>query len=307
MRAALRTCLIAAVAALALFGPVPARAADPLAELVSYRAADNVPLNGLLWTAPRPTKSIAILVPGFYGSMIGGHDYVPMARELGLQGYSFMTINMRTASDFTDPRIEDAIPDIAAAVGFAKARGYEQVVIMGTSLGGPRSMLYMAEARDPAVVAYVLIAAIMSPYEEGQYRLTPEGRERDEAVLRQARQLVAAGKPMEVVTYENWFAGRPVRMTARGYLNAWGSRDDTGISTPLRGPKITVPTAVFHGTKDEISLPPNAEAIYASLTHAPKRELIWVEGATHYLQPGWIAEEYAKRISTWIGANAPAR
>jgi fermentation-respiration switch protein FrsA (DUF1100 family) len=63
----------------------------------------------------------------------------------------------------------------------------------------------------------------------------------------------------------------------------------------------------IHGTADEIALKPNAESIYDSLTAAPKRDLIWIEGAKHYLTPGWIAETYAKRITEWVGADMPAR
>jgi fermentation-respiration switch protein FrsA (DUF1100 family) len=62
---------------------------------------------------------------------------------------------------------------------------------------------------------------------------------------------------------------------------------------------------VIHGTKDEIALPPNATAIYDSLTAAPKREIVWVEGASHYLTPGPIAENYAKAVVDWVTRAVP--
>jgi hypothetical protein len=38
---------------------------------------------------------------------------------------------------------------------------------------------------------------------------------------------------------------------------------------------------------------------------APKRDLIWVGGAKHYLTPGWIAESYGSKIAQWVLANMP--
>jgi alpha-beta hydrolase superfamily lysophospholipase len=287
--------------------PGAPEAADgaPLADFVSYQAADRTPLNALLWEPRTPTKYAVLLVPGFYGNFVGGHDYTPIASQLTAKGYAFMTINLRTFSDFTDPTLQDAIPDTAAAVAELKRRGYTDIALFGTSLGGPRSMLYLTASQEPAIKVYGLIAAIMSPYEEAQYRMNAADRKRLEDVLVDCRARVASGHGDDAITFVRWFNTRSVRMTARGFLNVFGSPQDTDISTPKRGGLVRVPTVVFHGTKDEISLPPNAEAIYASLTNAKSRELVWVDGATHYLQPGWIAERYASLVSAWVAKNMP--
>ncbi len=54
-------------------------------------------------------------------------------------------------------------------------------------------------------------------------------------------------------------------------------------------------------------MPANGQAIYDSLVAAPKRDLIWVPGATHYLQPGWIAETYGRIMAEWIAENMPLK
>lgn len=281
--------------------------AAPLAEYLRYQAEDRVSLNALLWSPPQPTKSAVILVPGFYGSFSGGgHDYTPMAERLNAKGFAFMAANMRTANDFTDPKLEDAVKDVGAAVAELKRRGFTDIALFGTSLGGPRSMLYLTAKSDPAIKVYGLIASIMSPYEEAQYRMNAADRQRLDDFLVQTRDLVKNGQGHQVVTFERWFNFRSVRMTARGFLNVFGSPTDTDISTPRRGPLVTLPTVVFHGTKDEISLPPNAQAIYDSLSAASSRELVWVEGATHYLEPGWIADRYAQLVSEWVARRMPA-
>ena len=94
--------------------------------------------------------------------------------------------------------------------------------------------------------------------------------------------------------------------TTRGFHKVFGAPSDTRISTPLRGAQVKVPTVLFHGTKDEISLPPNAQAIFDSLANAPSRELVWVDGAAHYLEPGWIADKYAELVTSWVAKKMPA-
>ncbi|MDN4592054.1 hypothetical protein DBA29_26585 [Xenophilus aerolatus] len=271
-----------------------------LAEYLRYATSDGVHLQALLWEPRQRGDSLVILVPGRFGSFAGTHDYRPMAGKLNADGHAFMAINMRTASDFSDPTLELAVFDVGAAVAEAKRRGYTRIALFGTSLGGPRSALYLAEAADPAIKLYGLIGAIKSPYEAATHYMNEERLSRLDRTIAIARDLVAQGKPMEMVAYENLFKDSWARATARGFVNVYGSPDVTDIGLLKRAHKIKLPTAIFHGLKDEVSLPPNAQDIHDALTSAASRELFWVEGATHYLEPGWIAEEYADRVSRWV-------
>lgn len=280
--------------------PTNSVSAARLCEFTRYRAEDGVWLHALVWEPQRRSDTAVILVPGFYGAFTGTHDYRPLAARLNSDGHAFMAINMRTANDFTDPLLQDAILDVGAAVTEAKRRGFQRIVLLGTSLGGARSCLYLTHANEPAIQAYGLIAAIKSPYEAATHYMNQERLDRLDGAIERGVELVKEGKPLEMVTYENIFNGRWVRMTARGFVNVFGSPAVTDISMLKHAHKIRVPTAVFHGLKDEVSLPPNGQAIHDALTNAPSRELHWVEGATHYLEPGWIAEEYAMRISRWV-------
>lgn len=280
---------------------------EPLAEYLRYAARDRAPLNALLWHPAAPTRRAALLVPGFYGSFAGGgHDYAPMARRLGDAGIAFMAINLRTANDFTDPRVESAVDDVAAAVAELERRGFDRIALLGTSLGAPRSMLYLAQAGAPSIRAYGLVAPIVSPYHEAQLRFDDAGRERFAAFLADCRARVAAGRGKDVVVYERWFSFLTVRMTARGFLNVFGAPTDTDIDVPRRGAKVSVPAAIFHGTADDISLPANAQAIHDSFVAAPSRELVWVEGGKHSLEPGPVAEKYAQAVGAWLARVLPA-
>lgn len=63
---------------------------------------------------------------------------------------------------------------------------------------------------------------------------------------------------------------------------------------------------MIHGEQDDLALPPNAQAIYDSLTASPQRDLIWVKGASHFLTPGPLAESYANLTADRLVKNFPA-
>ena len=278
-------------------------------DLIRVEAEDKVALNGLLWTPQKRGNSLVILVPGATtgAALVPSHDYYPMANALTEKGYTFVIANMRASYNYPYAEYADAIKDIAAFVAYAKSAGYARIAILGISLGGPRMAQYMAERNDPAVKAVAFIASIPSPYLEFQIRSTEADKKRLEDVLEHARSLVAQGKGLEPLAFENWFPdGRSFMATAKSMIGFFGAPSDRSAPSSVGfGPQIKVPALVIHGEKDEISFPPNAQAIYDSLTASPLRDLIWVPGASHYLSPGPIAEAYATRIAAWLVKNLP--
>jgi pimeloyl-ACP methyl ester carboxylesterase len=279
-------------------------------DLIRVETEDKQALNGLLWTPQTRGDSLVILVPGATtgAALIPSHDYYPMANALTDKGYGFLIANMRAAYNYPYAEYSDAVKDIAAFVAYGKAAGYTRIAIFGISLGGPRTAQYMAERNEPAVKAVGFIASIPSPYLEFQVRSTPAERKRLDDWLQHARELVAQGKGQEPMAFENWFPdGRSFMGTAQSMISFFGAPSDKSSPSSIKyGPQIKVPALVIHGEKDEISFPPNATAIYNSLTASPQRDLIWVPGASHYLTPGPIAEAYAKGVTGWLVKNMPA-
>jgi pimeloyl-ACP methyl ester carboxylesterase len=280
-------------------------------DLLRVEAEDKVALNGLIWTTPKRGNSLVILVPGATtgAALVPSHDYYPMANALTEKGYAFVIANMRASYNYPYADYSDAIKDITAFVAYGKSAGYTRISIFGISLGGPRMAQYMAERGDGAVKAVGFIASIPSPYLEFQIRATEADKKRLEDVLNRARLLVAAGKGLEPLAFENWFPdGRSFMATAKSMIGFFGAPSDRSAPSSIRfGPQIKVPALVIHGEKDEISFPPNAQAIYDSLTASPQRDLIWVPGASHYLSPGPIAEAYATKIAEWLDKSMPAK
>lgn len=277
-------------------------------DLIRIDTEDKLALNGLIWEPAAKGDSMVILVPGGTtgAALVASHDYYPMATALTAAGYSFIVTNMRASYNYPYAVYADAVQDIAGFVGYAKSAGYSKIAIVGISLGGPRMAQYMAERGDPSIKAVAFVASIPSPYLEFQIRNSAAEKQRLEDTLNRARQLVAEGKGLEPLAFENWFPdGRHFMVTAQAMLGFFGAPDDKSPSSIRYGAQIRVPALVLHGDQDELSLPPNAQTIYDSLTAAPHRDLIWVEGASHYLTPGGIAESYAGKLADWIIKNMP--
>jgi alpha-beta hydrolase superfamily lysophospholipase len=297
-----------AIAAIAISMISAAASSAPLAEFLLYQAEDKIPLNALLFVPKAASKNVVIMIPGMTGGFSGGlHDYLPMAERLNEKGYAFMVPNMRTAGlhGMLFARFDDYTKDVAAAVAEAKARGLTEIILFGTSLGGPRAIHYWTSTKDPAIKAMGFLASIKSPYLEAQLRFDPARKADFDAFLVKCRDLIKQGRGREVLTYENWFPGRHVTLSAMSFVDIFGTLEDSNASTVKFGSRLTIPAVVIHGTKDEIALPPNATAIYDSLTAAPTREIVWVEGASHFLTPGPIAEAYAKAVADWVVRAVP--
>jgi len=279
----------------------------PMLELAFYLNLQHIPLNALIWHPEGARRAIAILTPGGYGGFSGPHDFRPTAAALNRAGIGFMLLNMRTAHGFTDPRLEDAVVDLAAGVEEAKRCGYRELILLGCSLGGPRTTLYLTHSAEPAVKAVGYINAIPSPYEEARLRQSADEMARLDRALSDAAGLVAANQGTAIVQFERWFAdGRGVTMTARGFLNVYGSPAVTNISMLKHASQVRVPVGITHGTADQISLPANAHTMYEAFVNAPSRELLWLEGGQHYWGPGPQAEAFGGEIARWVAKVAGA-
>jgi alpha-beta hydrolase superfamily lysophospholipase len=293
------------LAAVILCGLEPAQGA-PMLDIASFPADDNEPLNALYWAPANRNKSLVLLIPGHIGSVLGTrHDYRPLAEKLSEKGYDLLFPQLRAMSNSPYAVFDDAVKDIGGAVAFAKTQQYERIALFGTSLGGPRLAFFMARKGDPSIRAVGFINSIMSPYLALQLSQSKLDNERLDALLEKARDLVVRGRGETLVEYRDYFPGQHMAMTARSLITFNGREDESNAYSIKFAPKITVPALVIHGTADQIALAPNATTILASLSAAPHRDLIWVEGAGHFVTAGNFAETYAKEIVQWLVTNMP--
>jgi alpha-beta hydrolase superfamily lysophospholipase len=285
-------------------------------EFIRYKTEDQEILQALFWFPEEVTKTAVIYVPSATGGFSGQHDLSPIASEITSRGFAFMATNVRTVgnpSGWTFARFEDCVQDVEAAVRYAKSRQFEDLVLVGHSLGGPRAMYYWVQTREPSIRALVFMGSITSSYEEAQYRWPKNRRDEFDEFLQRARDLVREGKGQEVLTHQDHFreprATVPPNLTLSAYtfLNLFGTPGECNASTVKFGAQVTIPSLVVHSSQDEIALPKNAEEIYASLTSATRRDLIWVEG-NHMLFQVEDARKYGEVIGNWLSKIvAPVR
>ena len=286
------------------------RSAGMRLEFLRYKTEDHEILQALLWFPQKDTKTLVIYVPSATGGFSGQHDLRPVASAITSKGFAFMATNVRTVgvpNGWTFARFEDCVKDVAAAVQCAKKRGYESLVLVGHSLGGPRAMYYWVQTREPSVVALVFMGSIVSPYGEARLRWPKSKAAEYDAFLEKIRGLVRQGRGEEVLTFRDYFlAPVPPSLTlsAQSFVNIFGTPEECNASTVKFGAQVSIPTLVVHSTRDEIAVPKNAEEIYASLTAAPRRDLIWVEGS-HMLAGADDARKYGEVIANWLREIVP--
>lgn len=281
--------------------------AAPLAELIGTKTEDGVLLNGLHYRPNVPSQTVVIHIPGGPGAFYGMQDMNPMAAALTANGYHFLSMNTRTAgaggfATMAHAKFEDYRHDVAAAVAYGRQQGLTEIVLLGHSLGAARVVYYLAQAREPGVRGIVLSGAITSPYLEAQMRWNAAQRAAFDKFVEEQRERVRAGRSNELASYE-WGPGRNVELSAASWLSIFGPPSDSNASTIKFADSITVPVLLVHGDKDTTALPENARQVYAALTKAPSRELVWINGGTH-LFPGEEAA-FAQAVVDWLKRVAP--
>ncbi|MBO9499263.1 MAG: alpha/beta hydrolase [Novosphingobium sp.] len=286
-------------------------------------------LSGIFYEPEAPGKTAVILIPQGSGALNeGDHDYNPLARKLMDAGYALLLANMRTANGaWFYTLFETSKDDIAAAIELMKSRGYTDMILLGTSLGGPRGAYYYAKTRDSSVKGFVFLASITSPYLERTVRRTPEQLAQFDRILDGARDLIAAGKEYEPVCFTMMMdkkegftmaggeelpcdkPGQGVTLSAESFVNHFGKPEECNATSTKWTPEFDIPTAIVHSINDEVSYPPVAQAIYDSLENAPRRDMIWLEDpeVSHYLSKGLAANRYADEIVTWLLSAVPPK
>lgn len=281
--------------------------AVPLAELVRIFTADRAMLHGLLWEPASKAPALILYVPGLTGTFCSPQDMGSFAAPVVGAGYALLAINLRIAGPpgLAHSRFEDCVPDLDAALKFATARGYDRIVLLGDSLGGPRSCYFWQERRPPEICALVLMASIPSPYEEACQRWSESERARFDTHLKKMREMIAAGKGQELEFYADFQPKRGIALCAATWVNTFGTPDECNASTLKYLPQVTVPLLVLHGSRDTISLPENAKTMYDAAIQAPRRDLAWAD-ADHFFFAPPEAIAYATRVREWLDTALPA-
>ncbi len=284
-------------------GPPPiSTQPGPPAEFVRVFTDDRAMLHALLWR-PANAETVAIYIPGFGGSFCCPNDLNTVAEMLMGRGFAFCAMNVRTVSPpgIMFARFEDCAEDIAAIVRFVQSRGLKHVVLIGDSLGAPRAVHYLQTKGADSIKSLIILGGIPSPYLEAQQRWDDADKRRYEQFLNTARSKIAAGAGQELLTFDDWFPGTPLTLSANTFLNLFGPPGECAAHVIDNADAVTIPTLVLHGSQDSTSVPANAEAIHNALRRTPRKELVFVD-CEHFFFMEPHARAYGAEIVKWMAS-----
>ena len=135
-------------------------------EFIILNTEDGCFLPGLIQHSDTKTKSIIIFIHGSGGNFFKSDYYEDMFEEFNYYGYDFMISNNRGSEQFFRlhrknngvsetikagniyENFDDSIYDVAAAVDYAKDMGYEDIILVGQSLGTLKVQYYVEHVGD---------------------------------------------------------------------------------------------------------------------------------------------------------------
>jgi alpha-beta hydrolase superfamily lysophospholipase len=284
------------------------RAAGIPVTLARLRTRDDVYLDGVFAEATRRSETALVWVHGL-GSVFSSGQ--PLMRELsaGLtragvgyfkfntRGHDVVSGRGRAMAGAAFERFRDCVPDLRAAIAFARRRGYRRIVLAGHSSGANKALFYMANTADRRVAGLILLG----PVSDIAAEVTRIGRRELERRVAHAARLAARDRRALVPgAWGFWSARRYVSLYRPGESeDVFPYGRPRARWTALRA--IRVPLAVMIGGRDEfLDRSPEAlvEAFAAQASRAGSFAGRIIPGALHGFQPREAA--VARAIVDWI-------
>jgi dienelactone hydrolase len=139
---------------------------DAAAGGFSIKAADGVTVYGDLYEGPRGDKGPVVLL--FHQAGSSAAEYEPIAPRLVQEGFSCLAVDQRSGGDmfgrnrtveangFRTPQLyEAAYADLVAALDWAVQKGYDPIIVWGSSYSASLCLRLAAEREEvDAVLAF---------------------------------------------------------------------------------------------------------------------------------------------------------
>ena len=268
------------------------------------------PLMAILYM---PEAGVNIYSPGIvmvHGGL-GGHPARQVgaprfaAERLAAKGYTVLSLMHRHSRDEFQTLFEDIVYDIDTGLDFLEARGMQELILAGHSMGSIRITYYQASTQDPRVKALVHFAPtadIAGP--DG----AAEGMSPDyEAKVAEAQAAVAAGRKKRDLSPDPNPATAEIPDTwidlvggylynAEAFLSHWGPAAKANNSDWM--PKNTVPILMLAGTYDSAVPPGRMEELKQLAINSPKVDHITYQDVNHFFEGVW--DQSTDDMVTWL-------
>lgn len=248
-------------------GGAPGAELPPETESVRFKTEDDLELAG--WFLPRPgSRRAVVLLHGHQGTR---RQMIARARFFHAQGYAVLLYDARghgeSAGELTSVGWFET-RDLVAALDFVRARGGEDIGLIGMSQGA--ATIALAAERLAPVKWAVL---------ESSYPTMRDARDR-----RFRRTVGVPGALAGIFMVP--FAERRLGVS----VDALAPIEHVG--------KLPCPVFILHGERDTHTFATAAEAIFA---RAPARKALWIlPGAAHTDFYGFAKQDYERRLLAFI-------
>lgn len=213
-------------------------------EFVILNTTDGCFLPGLIQHASKKSNSIIIFIHGSGGNFFKANYYEDMFEDFNYYGYDFLICNNRGSEQFfrlhrnnagiTETikagniyeNFDDSIYDVSAAICYAKENGYDDIILVGQSLGTLKVQYYCEQIGD------IRKLILLSPVDMVS-RFRSRVKDQYDELITKSKQLVAEGKPYEMVT-EEFSAIKVASTMAKGSkADLFKLEEDRDITKPL--------------------------------------------------------------------------
>ena len=276
--------------------PSPVRSGEPMMAIL-YTPEDGPNIYG---------PAVVIVHGGLAGHparQVGAPRFA--AERLATQGYTVLSPMTRHSRDEFRTLFEDIVIDIDASLDMLEARGFQDFVLAGHSMGSIRITYYQAETQDARVKALVHFAPTsdmvgtggaaegLSPNyadkvetaqsamaaDMGRYSIAPD-RNPDTALIAEP-----------VIDLIGGYLYEP-----RSFLSHWGPTAKTRNSDWM--PKNTVPILMMAGSYDSAVPPGRMDALKAVAVNSPRVDHITYEGVNHFFEGVW--DQSTNDMIAWL-------
>ena len=284
-----------------------------LVDLISVTTADGMRLDGALqlpdFDAPKSLSPIDawLLLHGTGSNFYGSALLASLAARLVRTGAAVLRGNTRghdMVSAAATPRgrrmigaaferVDESPFDIAAWVRLLGERGYQNVGLVGHSLGAVKAIYYLAQ-RDPPPVA-ALVAVSPPRLSHAHFLASPSGKVFGETYAL-AEQHVRDGQPdtLMQVTFPI-----PYIASAAAYVDRYHADERYNVLNLIQ--RVEVPTQVIYGSQElgaDAAFAGMAEALPPLATEQNRLHVSVVAGADH--QYSLARDALAERIEFWL-------
>ena len=278
-------------------------------ELVRLLNDDGLRLDGAFYSPTREINQVGIvdgllLIHGSRGNFYDGATK-SMAEDLSAQGYACLALNTNAHDTaWYDPNsrefkgnafevLDATCIDIRAGIDHLAERGYQNIGLLGHSMGAVRVVYYAANHNDSRVSTVMPVSPVRLSY---SYFMESEDSEEFGANIDIAQQLISSGEPHALLR-----VGHPIPQlfSANSFLDKHGPEEKYNLINHAY--KIRIPMLTLNGSQETHSRLRNmAQDLATAAINSPNCKTLMINGGEHSLVNR--TDEASKAVLEWLSS-----